>query len=77
MRIDFSDRLLGGEIVKVCERSMVIRGSRAEWEAWTGLQFPESGSYVIPGALHPVQFDLEADEGVYVEANVWVARRLA
>jgi GNAT superfamily N-acetyltransferase len=67
---------LGGEIIKVCERSMVIRGSREEWAAWTGLSFPESGAYIVPGALHPVDFDLKRDEGVYVEANVWVAHRL-
>jgi hypothetical protein len=67
---------LGGEIIKVCERSMVIRGSREEWAAWTGLSFPESGVYIVPGALHPVDFDLKRGEGVYVEANVWVAHRL-
>lgn len=41
-------------------------------EAWTGLRFPESGAYVVPGALTPVTIDREADRGEYVEPNVWM-----
>ena len=63
---------LGAEIVRIAERSMVIGGSVAEWEAWTGLIFPESGPYVVAGALTPVAIDREADRGVYVEPNVWM-----
>jgi hypothetical protein len=44
----------------------------AEWEEWTGMAFPESGDYVVPGALVPVQIDRERDEGRYVEPNVWM-----
>jgi GNAT superfamily N-acetyltransferase len=63
---------LGAEIVKVASESMTISGSVAEWEEWTGLALPESGSYVVPGALVPVEIDCERDEGVYVEPNVWM-----
>ena len=38
-------------------RSMTVTGSRAEWEEWTRLQFPEDGDYVVPGALVPVRFE--------------------
>ena len=34
-------------------RSMTITGTRAEWEEWTGMLFPEDGDYVVPGALVP------------------------
>lgn len=63
---------LGGRIVKVCHRSKTVRGSRTEWEAWTGMKFPRSGRYVIPDALSPVEMDIEKDEGVYIEPNVWM-----
>ncbi len=63
---------LGARIVKVAPRSMLIRGSAAEWEAWTGMRFPESGAYVVPGALVPITIDNERDCGEYVEPNVWV-----
>jgi GNAT superfamily N-acetyltransferase len=62
----------GAEIVKVAPESMRIPGTVAEWAEWTGMAFPESGTYVVPGALVPVEIDLERDEGLYVEPNVWM-----
>src|SRR5262245_16885097 len=64
---------LGGEIVKVAPESVVVAGTVAEWEEWTALALPESGTYVVPGALVPIEIDRERDEGVYVEPNVWMA----
>lgn len=63
---------LGAGIVKVAPESTVTTGSVADWEEWTGLTFPESGAYVVPGALVPVEIDRERNEGVYVEPNVWM-----
>ncbi|HLF72722.1 MAG TPA: hypothetical protein VI524_00110 [Anaerolineales bacterium] len=67
---------LGGRLIKTCHASKTIRGTRAEWEAWTKIKFPQSGEYVIPGALVPIRINAEKDEGVYVEPNVWVVHRL-
>jgi hypothetical protein len=50
---------LGGRMVKVCHESKTVRGRRAEWEAWTGMKFPQSGRYVIPGALSPIEMNLK------------------
>jgi len=61
---------LGAEILDLAPRSMCVTGSREEWEEWTGLQFPEDGDYVVPGALVPVRF--EGGRGTYVEPNVWM-----
>jgi hypothetical protein len=55
---------------------MTIPGSIADWEAWTGLSFPENGDYVVSGALTLVSVDLDADLGRYIEPNVWVHHRL-
>ena len=65
----------GGEIIKVCSKAMRISGKISDWEGWTGMKFPNSGEYIIPGALKPVNFDKEKDEGLYVEPNVWVVHR--
>lgn len=62
----------GGEILKVAHPSMVVEGSIEEWEQWTGMQFPDSGDYVIADALVPIQIDREMNIGRYVEPNVWV-----
>jgi GNAT superfamily N-acetyltransferase len=63
---------LGAEIAKLAPESMQVPGTVAQWEEWTELAFPESGSYVVPGALVPVEIDREADQGLYVEPNVWM-----
>ena len=63
---------LGARIVKPCPLAMTIKGTVAEWAEWTGLEFPESGDYVIPGALLRVKIDLEHDTGTYLEPNVWM-----
>lgn len=68
---------LGARIVKVAPQSMTIPGTIAQWESWTGLRFPESGTYVIPKALTPITVDLERDQGVYVEPNVWMQHDLS
>ncbi|MGB7807014.1 MAG: hypothetical protein WBM72_15585 [Actinomycetota bacterium] len=51
---------------------MVVTGTVAEWEEWTQMALPESGVYVVSGALVPIEIDRERDEGVYVEPNVWM-----
>jgi GNAT superfamily N-acetyltransferase len=67
---------LGGRIIKPCHQAMTIPGSRAEWEEWTGLKFPQSGQYVIPGALNPMEMNVEKDQGIYVEPNVWIVHEV-
>jgi GNAT superfamily N-acetyltransferase len=67
---------LGGKIIKTCHESKTIRGTRAEWEAWTMLKFPQSGEYIIPDALVPMEMNVEKDEGIYVEPNVWMLHPL-
>ena len=62
----------GARIVKVCHRSMIIRGTHTEWQSWTEMEFPETGQYYVPGALNPVEMDLEKDQGTYIEPNVWM-----
>jgi GNAT superfamily N-acetyltransferase len=68
---------LGGKIIKVCHHSKKVRGTMTEWEKWTGLKFPQSGPYVIPGALNPIDMDIENDEGIYIEPNVWMVHEVS
>jgi hypothetical protein len=66
----------GCRIIKVCHDSKTIRGTAAEWASWTGLKFPQSGQYIVPGALNPIEIVLEKDEGTYVEPNVWIVHEV-
>jgi GNAT superfamily N-acetyltransferase len=67
---------LGAEILGVCAGSLVVEGAVGEWEEWTDMAFPESGSYVVEGALVPVEIDRKHDIGRYVEPNVWMRHPL-
>ena len=63
---------LGARIIKVCHEAMLIKGNIADWEKWTKMHFPESGKYIVPGALLPVDIDCQGNIGIYVEPNVWM-----
>lgn len=63
---------LGAGIIKACRSAMRISGSVAEWESWAKMKFPASGTYIVPGALVPVEIDRESNIGTYVEPNVWM-----
>lgn len=66
---------LGGETIRICHQSMIISGTIAEWEEWTGQTFPGSGKYTVPFALNPIEIDIEQNLGRYIEPNVWVVHR--
>lgn len=67
---------VGAKIIKVAERSMVIDHPVAEWESWAKMQFPESGEYIVPGALNPVEVNREEDWARYIEQNVWMLHQV-
>ena len=63
---------LGAEILCPAPRSMIVTGTVAEWQDWTGMAFPQTGRYVVPGALDLVEMDAERDQGSYAETNLWM-----
>ena len=67
---------LGAEYLKVAPEATTITGTVAEWEEWTSMSFPESGEYVVPGALQPVHIDRERDVGRYEDPGVWMLHRV-
>ena len=66
---------LGAVTLAVCPTSMVVVGTLTQWREWTGLAFDVSGRVHVPGALARVHVDVEQDQAVYVEANVWMEHR--
>jgi hypothetical protein len=66
---------MGARVLAPAPRSMVIEGTVAEWEDWTGMVFPVTGDYIVPEALGLVHVDREADRGRYEEENLWVQHR--
>ena len=66
----------GARIARVCLESMCIVGTIDQWEEWASMMFPESGLYIVPYALTPVDINVEADTGRYIEPNVWMVHSL-
>ena len=63
---------LGARLATPLPESLRITGTVAEWESWTAMAFPESGTYVFPEGLATRAVDREADRGAYWEPNVWM-----
>jgi hypothetical protein len=63
---------MGGTITAPLPESMRITGTVVEWEAWTGMAFPDSGEFVFPDGLATVTIDRASGIGTYWEPNVWV-----
>jgi hypothetical protein len=62
---------VGGRPLRIDPQSQRVAGSVRQWEAWTGMKFPASGEYHVPGGLHPVRIELERDVGEYEEPSIW------
>ncbi|MDC9613368.1 GNAT family N-acetyltransferase [Xenorhabdus khoisanae] len=67
---------LGAKTIKPALRSMDIYGTVEQWQEWTGMKFPQSGEYIIPGGLVPLVVDAEKQMAYYIEPNLWVFHRL-
>ena len=62
----------GARLGPVVDDTLTITSSIVNWSEWTGMEFQESGEYIIPMGLVPLVVDYERDEGRYVEPGVWV-----
>ncbi len=67
---------LGAVPLCVAPNTLNVGATVKDWEAWTGMVFPESGLYVVPGALQPVKIDCEQNIGRYEDPNYWMRHDL-
>jgi hypothetical protein len=67
---------LGATPVGVPQAWATVTGTRAQWEDWTAMALPQTGTYVIPGGLVPLDIDIEADHGRYEEPHIWMHYRI-
>jgi hypothetical protein len=63
---------LGARVATPLPQSLLITGTVAEWESWTGLPLPASGDFVFPEGLAPLHVDRAANRCTYWEPNVWM-----
>jgi GNAT superfamily N-acetyltransferase len=67
---------MGASLVKFAHQSLTIGGTVSEWESWSGMKFPASGDYVVPGALSTINVSVENDRGTYHQPNIWLQHDL-
>ena len=63
----------GAKLLGICDRSTVMNDTIPNWERLSNMRFPETGSYIIQGAIAPLEIDCESDRGTYIEPNVWLS----
>lgn len=62
----------GGKILRIAKGAQKFTGTVEDWQEWTGMIFPETGRYIIDGALSPLEIDISKDIGNLVEDNIWI-----
>ncbi len=67
---------LGAKIIRPAMHSMYINATLDKWQEWTGMKFPQSGQYIIPGGLVPLEVDIQQQMGYYIEPNLWMFHNL-
>lgn len=68
---------MGAVPLCVAPKALTVEGSVTEWEQWAQMAFPESGLYIVPGALQPVVIDCEQGKGRYEDPNYWMKHPVA
>jgi GNAT superfamily N-acetyltransferase len=66
---------MGATVLSPIQVSQTMTGTVVEWETWTGLVLPDSGTYVIDGGLSTLTIDTETDQGIYQEPGIWLRHR--
>ena len=67
---------LGAQPLGLAPRVLTVTGTVADWETWTNLRFPDSGDYIVAGAMQPVRINRERNEGSYEETGFWMCHPL-
>lgn len=62
----------GAQIIKICEKSMTIKGDVEFWENLFNKRIETSGNYLLQGALSPISINVDKNFGQYIEPNIWI-----
>jgi GNAT superfamily N-acetyltransferase len=59
-----------GRILVPAPESFRLEAPVSDWEAWTGMELPSDGDYVVPGMLAPLV--VRDGAGRHAEPNIWI-----
>ncbi|WP_204106393.1 MULTISPECIES: GNAT family N-acetyltransferase [Spirulina sp. CCY15215] len=63
----------GAKLLGICDRSTEIIEPISYWEKTTQMHFPDTGKYIIPGGIIPLEIDRKTSQGYYIEPNIWIS----
>ncbi|CAF1459845.1 unnamed protein product [Adineta ricciae] len=69
MRVHFR---AGAKLIGVSPRAVLVKGTVSQWQEWTKMEFPDSGRYIVSGALTSVTIQHEHNLGIYFDPAVWM-----
>jgi hypothetical protein len=67
---------LGATPAGIIDSWLTVIATVQDWGRWTGMIFPASGKYTVPGALVPIEIDVERNIGRYVEPHLWMRYKI-
>jgi hypothetical protein len=68
---------MGATELGIAHDAITLSASIEQWTAWTGMLFPVSGDYVIPGGHRMLRVDTDAGTARYGEDHLWYEIPLA
>ena len=63
---------LGARVVRASPRAMMVRGTVADWESWTGMAFPDRARTSCRGRPSRSSSIASATRALYYDQNVWM-----
>ena len=66
---------MGGRKIATTPESQIFTAPVGKWQEWSGIAMPGSGSYLVPGALAPLEVDVDSGTGVLTEPGIWIQHR--
>ncbi|MGW7679562.1 hypothetical protein ACWGID_02400 [Kribbella sp. NPDC054772] len=63
---------LGATLLAPAPASQTMTGTVTDWEQWTKMPFPSTGTYTIPAGLTTLEINRESNSGTYKEPNIWL-----
>lgn len=62
---------MGATELGIAHDAITLSAPIEQWTAWTGMLFPVSGDYVIPGGHRMLRVDVDAGTARYGEDHLW------
>ena len=62
---------MGATDLGIAHDAITLSAPIAQWTEWTGMQFPVTGEYVIPGGHRMLQVDVDTGIAKYGEDHLW------